>query len=188
MPLRQISCLIWAGLACLPACLVCMLLHMPCDGVVGIPYAQHHAKLPHTPLSQVVMCGPSSLEVPGSQTTPKRHPQTDQHSTAASTAKSLSLGHLLLVLLLALKPASGGTRPSFRTPSEGGAAARQRGEGSCTAFQPSPAAAARHQGTPTAAPATMSQAQVTPEEAYYVVLRTVVAGNQANWVSSALAG
>lgn len=30
----------------------------------------------------------------------------------------------------------------------------------------------------------MSQAQVTPEEAYYVVLRTVVAGNQANWVSS----
>jgi hypothetical protein len=29
----------------------------------------------------------------------------------------------------------------------------------------------------------MSQAQVTPEEAYYVVLRTVVAGNQANWVS-----
>jgi len=31
----------------------------------------------------------------------------------------------------------------------------------------------------------MSQAaQVSPEEAYYVVLRTVVAGNQANWVST----
>lgn len=91
------------------------------------------------------MCGPSCLsflQVPGSQTTPRLSPTNGpaQYRSIDSTVSGPSAA----CALLALKPASGGTRPSFGPQSERGAAARQRGEGSCTALQPSPAAAARH--------------------------------------------